>query len=759
MDLIFNGAARDTATALVGSVATNNPTQRPTFTLGDQTLVNLYIGDGAGGYDSQSGDATVTPWLAVCTPGAEPTGGTFRVGVSSATSGSLTNAKHYLIGNYVAGDDFTNVGASANETGVIFTKTNGTPTSWANGSTIVEVTNPIDYNATAAALETALEATQAIVGVSVTKSGTAPEWLVQWDTAGAQSTMIGYGDLLTPSSACVISSVRTGTASVTAQQYVRLALQPYALQTTWSTITNGWQARLDLNTRELFDFIDGEAKKLSTLEFQTVDGSGNVRTVAQIECLIRNEGINQESVIPVPLPSYLTAAQARLAFVQNQYAVTGLTGGGTNLDGVATGTTANPTVATNSFVAIVVSSVAYLYQLVSGTDAESSPDVIRPDDYDGSTNARVWKIRDVRIAAHASTHAEGGTDAVTITEAQVTNLVSDLSAKVPLAGGTMTGQLNFSGTNHAGLKLISLTTTQRDALTAAAGMIIYNSTTSKCEKYEGGAWVAFGSGWLSYYRENTTGTGGNPIASGGDSFAIGSEATASYQKTFAIGRESLASNLQACAVGYQAKATGGYSSAFGNGSVSSGSYALAFQGSTCAGNYSVTFSNATTAGSYAFSGPGSANVAGYDYSVSFGYAATTLIRGHLAHNGDASSQHGWLHCTFQTTNNTPAEVLFNGSRLPLANNKAYRYAAEFLFRDATSGNIASYHLKGVVKRGANAAATSLIYDNKDAEVDEDGAFDASASADTTNGTVKFTVTGHATHVVNICVAIYLCEIL
>ena len=35
----------------------------------------------------------------------------------------------------------------------------------------------------------------------------------------------------------------------------------------------------------------------------------------------------------------------------------------------------------------------------------------------------------------------------------------------------------------------SLTTTQRDALTAAAGMIIYNTTDSKFQGYENGAWV------------------------------------------------------------------------------------------------------------------------------------------------------------------------------------------------------------------------------------------------------------------------------
>ena len=44
--------------------------------------------------------------------------------------------------------------------------------------------------------------------------------------------------------------------------------------------------------------------------------------------------------------------------------------------------------------------------------------------------------------------------------------------------------------NGAGqyLKLPSLTTAERDALTASAGMTVFNSTTSKLNVYTGAAW-------------------------------------------------------------------------------------------------------------------------------------------------------------------------------------------------------------------------------------------------------------------------------
>lgn len=57
------------------------------------------------------------------------------------TSGVLVVGVLYTITNYIAGDDFTNVGAASNATGVSFVATGTTPTTWTNAST---VSNHID---------------------------------------------------------------------------------------------------------------------------------------------------------------------------------------------------------------------------------------------------------------------------------------------------------------------------------------------------------------------------------------------------------------------------------------------------------------------------------------------------------------------------------------------------------------------------------------------------------------------------------------
>ena len=66
-----------------------------------------------------------------------------------------------------------------------------------------------------------------------------------------------------------------------------------------------------------------------------------------------------------------------------------------------------------------------------------------------------------------------------------------IGANTPAAiTGTAISGTSVTVTGTAGaVTLPTLTTTQRNALSAANGMLVYNSTTSKIEAYAGGAWV------------------------------------------------------------------------------------------------------------------------------------------------------------------------------------------------------------------------------------------------------------------------------
>jgi len=89
------------------------------------------------------------------------------------------------------------------------------------------------------------------------------------------------------------------------------------------------------------------------------------------------------------LPSGLTVLNS-IEVIVLATGVTGYTGGSTKLDGLATAAGAMPTNQTIWW--IHPTDGMRFYRLTAGTDATSSPAVIRPLDYDGSTNARVWKL-------------------------------------------------------------------------------------------------------------------------------------------------------------------------------------------------------------------------------------------------------------------------------------------------------------------------------------------------------------------------------
>lgn len=74
--------------------------------------------------------------------------------------------------------------------------------------------------------------------------------------------------------------------------------------------------------------------------------------------------------------------------------VTGYTGGGaTKIDGIATVSQAVPLTAFAT-----ITSLIHFYQLRAGTDAEASPTIIRPDDYNGVTNAKVWELLGIMVS-------------------------------------------------------------------------------------------------------------------------------------------------------------------------------------------------------------------------------------------------------------------------------------------------------------------------------------------------------------------------
>lgn len=316
------------------------PVSVPDFVLGDSGRdINLYFIDANGDYQSWSGSAAYSIKFGVGDPGAAPSGGTFTLGDGSDT------------------------------------------------------TSAISYGASAATVQAALNALNTDSGpgsdtVTVTKVSD-NLYLVEWDSDGAQSNLQTNSDNLDPQSAVVVSEVTAGDGSTREKQAVRLVKQPIILQSTWSTISNGFNARVSANNVRVLRFLAGASSKQTTLEIEVTDGSSNRTTYAQVPVNVRNESVDEESFDPDVLPVPLYASTG----IRTRYDIEALTGGASNaLDSVATVDLAvNTTFACN--VTPGASVPGKIWRLDSGTDAEDAPNgIVRPDDYASSTNEKVWKV-------------------------------------------------------------------------------------------------------------------------------------------------------------------------------------------------------------------------------------------------------------------------------------------------------------------------------------------------------------------------------
>ena len=204
------------------SLTNNTPKPFKKFIAGDIRDLNLYVTDGAGGY-------------------ADLSSTNLRVGVG---------------------------GINLRPTGGTWVFTHG-----GNDATI-------DFNESAASLESTLDASPYSLAVSVT-STTTGVWIVKFDSAGSQTLPTADAALLTPDSTIAIDRLVTGDGSTKEEWMIRTFRTPYAFQATWSDITNGKTASIDFTTENLYEALGDFDSISSFFEVELTDGSSNVTTIIQ----------------------------------------------------------------------------------------------------------------------------------------------------------------------------------------------------------------------------------------------------------------------------------------------------------------------------------------------------------------------------------------------------------------------------------------------------------------------------------------------
>lgn len=216
--------------------------------------------------------------------------------------------------------------------------------------------------------------------------------------------ILSLGIVYVQDGAAVTSTVLAGSAV----QKIGLRAKPastdlLALASTYTLADPVATATFSLNTAELVAyFADNfsedirEADFFLELEVSAADESTR-QTYWQGRVVVRRDVNQPGDITPPDVDASLYVLKGALFdgngrgispfYVAHRGEVTGRTGGGTaNLDGIVTTTLTIPFA-----VLIRIAGTGELWCLDTGTDAEDGSFTVRPDDYNGLTNARVWK--------------------------------------------------------------------------------------------------------------------------------------------------------------------------------------------------------------------------------------------------------------------------------------------------------------------------------------------------------------------------------
>lgn len=346
--------------------------------------------------------------------------------------------------------------------------------------------------------------------------------------------------------------------------------------------------------------------------------------------------------------------------------------------------------------------------------------------------------------------ANGGTGAATLTgyvkgngtsamTASATVPTSDISGTVAVAnGGTAlsstptNGQLLIgNGTNYT---LATLTAGSGISITNGAGSISIAASGLALTNWTEGVNTSAPNATIPVVYFNATNAATNvdaaivPKGAGAFSLAVADNSTTGGDK-----RGIYAADLQSHRTVSTQVASGAYSFVTGSRNTASSSYSAALGGA-----------NNTASGSYSA-------VVGGDYGTTRG------ARG-LAHGGSpisttsGGSQFRKIILGRQTTNATATVLAADtataggSNQVNLPNNSAFYFKGSVIANVTGGGNTKGWTIEGVIKRGASAAATSIVgtatvtsnYADAGAST-----WDVTATADTTNGCLAITVTGQA----------------
>lgn len=247
------------------------------------------------------------------------------------------------------------------------------------------------------------------------------------------------------------------------------------------------------------------------------------------------------------------------------------------------------------------------------------------------------------------------------------------------------------------------------------------------------------------------------VASGNDSFAAGSDNTASSSWAAAIGYSNTASGSYSVAIGYGNLAQQSGAVALGQSNSATGAQAFAAGNNNAAsGGVAVAIGNGNTASGTNAGAIGATCTASGNYSLASGRHSTTRgVTGARAHASGqqatlGDSQTLTLVSRVSTSDATSSRLTADGTAASATNqvliptNSAIRFRGEVVARNISTGDCATWSISGLIK---NVGGTVSLVGTPSVTLDfnDTGAasWALSVSADNTNKSLALSVTGAA----------------
>jgi hypothetical protein len=326
----------------------------------------------------------------------------------------------------------------------------------------------------------------------------------------------------------------------------------------------------------------------------------------------------------------------------------------------------------------------------------------------------------------------GGSSTITISNktAAYTVVAGDNGTVINCTSGTFTVSLTAAATLATGFNVRIINTgTGTITIDPSGAETIDNNTTWQLSKGQGVEIVCNGTNFFTI-AIRTSGQAANTVALGNNSGATPSVAITgagamALGGSYASGTDSFAAAISdnnsaygatatsAVAIGSIAAASATYSFALGQYATASFSTAGVFAGSS---------NTASRSGAVALGGADNAASGTKSAVIGGRYGSTRGTTGKIVSSASDSpiasvlgvSQLGMLVLGRQTTDAT-ATVLASDTaaassdnQITLPNNSAYYFRGEIIAGVTGGGNTKGFFIEGVIKRGANAAATSLV---------------------------------------------------